>query len=80
MTPQLRETLLAQGQTDATTALITDLAGLKNLSLTLDDVSVMRFADFGVGIYGHCILTTPEFAAKEPGCGPQGRAGDITGT
>jgi NitT/TauT family transport system substrate-binding protein len=66
VTPQLRETLLAQGQTDATTALITDLAGLNNLGLTLADVSVMRFADFGVSIYGHCILTTPEFAEKNP--------------
>jgi NitT/TauT family transport system substrate-binding protein len=66
VTPQLRETMLAQGQTDATTALITDLAGLKNLGLTVADVSVMRFADFGVGIYGHCILTTPEFAEKNP--------------
>lgn len=66
VTPQLRETLLVQGQTDATTALITDLAGLKNLGLTLDDVSVMHFADFGVAIYGHCILTTPEFAEKNP--------------
>jgi NitT/TauT family transport system substrate-binding protein len=66
VTPQLRETLLAQGQTDATTALITDLAGLKNLGVTLADVSVMRFSDFGVGIYGHCILTTPEFAERNP--------------
>ena len=26
----------------------------------------MRYSDFGVGLYGHCILTTPEFAAKNP--------------
>jgi NitT/TauT family transport system substrate-binding protein len=66
VTPQLRETLLVQGQTDATTALISDLAGLERLGITEHDLNVMRFSDFGVGLYGHCILTTPEFAAKNP--------------
>ena len=66
VTPQLRETLLAQGQTDATTALVTDLAGLANLGLTASDVTVMRFADFGVALYGHCVLTTEDYAAKNP--------------
>jgi NitT/TauT family transport system substrate-binding protein len=66
VTPQLRETLLVQGQTDATTALITDLAGLERLGIAEHDLNVMRFSDYGVGLYGHCILTTPEFAAKNP--------------
>ena len=66
VTPQLRETLLVQGQTDATTALVTDLAGLERLGITENDLNIMRFSDFGVGLYGHCILTTPEFAAKNP--------------
>lgn len=66
VTPQLRETLLVQGQTDATTALITDLAGLKHLNITDKDLTVMRFSDYGVNIYGHALITTPEFAAKHP--------------
>jgi NitT/TauT family transport system substrate-binding protein len=66
VTPQLRETLLKQGQVDATTALITDLAGLNRLNLTEDDISIMRFSDYGVNLYGHAILTTPAFAAKNP--------------
>jgi NitT/TauT family transport system substrate-binding protein len=66
VTPQLRETLLAQGRTDATTTLVTDLAGLGHLGLSENDVSIMRYSDFGVALYGHCILTTPEFAAKNP--------------
>jgi NitT/TauT family transport system substrate-binding protein len=66
VTPQLRETLLVQGQTDATTALVTDLAGLERLGITENDLNIMRFSDFGVGLYGHCILVTPEFAAKNP--------------
>jgi NitT/TauT family transport system substrate-binding protein len=66
VTPQLRETLLVQGQTDATTALVTDLAGLERLGITENDLNIMRFSDYGVGLYGHVVLTTPEFAAKNP--------------
>jgi NitT/TauT family transport system substrate-binding protein len=66
VTPQLRETLLAQGRADAITTLVTDLAGLERLGLTENDVAIMRFSDFGVAPYGHCILTTAEFAAKNP--------------
>jgi NitT/TauT family transport system substrate-binding protein len=65
VTPQLRETLLVQGQTDAVTAIITDLAGLRRL-LSDADLTVMRFSDYGVNLYGHGLLTTPEFAAKNP--------------
>jgi NitT/TauT family transport system substrate-binding protein len=64
--PQLRETLLAQGRTDAITTLVTDLASLERLGLTENDVAIMRFSDFGVALYGHCVLTTAEFAAKNP--------------
>jgi NitT/TauT family transport system substrate-binding protein len=66
VTPQLRETLLVRGQTDATTALITDLAGLERLGITTDDLNIMRYSDFGVRLYGHCLLTTPELAAPVP--------------
>ena len=45
---------------------ITDLAGLERLGIAENDLNIMRFSDFGVGLYGHCILTTPEFAAKNP--------------
>jgi NitT/TauT family transport system substrate-binding protein len=64
--PQLRETLLAQGSVDAITALITDLAGLAHIGIPEQDLTVMRFGDFGLDLYGHCILTSPEFAAKNP--------------
>jgi NitT/TauT family transport system substrate-binding protein len=66
VTPQLRETMLVRGQADATTALITDLAGLNRLGIKDDDLGVMRYSDFGVATYGHAIVTTPQFAAKNP--------------
>lgn len=64
--PQLREVMLKQGQADATTALITDVAGLKHLGISDDDISIMRFSDYGVNLYGHALLTTGEFAEKHP--------------
>jgi len=66
VTPQLRETMLKQGQADATTALITDVAGLNHLQISEDEISIMRYSDYGMNLYGHGILTTPEFAAKHP--------------
>src|SRR6516164_11079763 len=66
VTPQLREILLVQVQTDATTALITDVAGLDHLGITESDLNVMRYSDFDVALYGHCLLTTPQFADRNP--------------
>lgn len=66
VTPQLRETMLKQGQADATTALITDVAGLKHLNISENDISILRFSDYGLNIYGHALLTTPAFAAAHP--------------
>jgi len=66
VTPQLREMLLVQGQADATTALITDVPGIEHLGVADQDLIIMRYSDFGVALYGHCLLTTPEFAEKNP--------------
>jgi NitT/TauT family transport system substrate-binding protein len=66
VTPQLRETLLVRGEADATTAFITDLAGLHRLGIKDNDIDVMRYSDFGVVTYGNCIVTTPQFAARNP--------------
>ena len=55
VTPQLRETLLVQGQADATTALVTDLAGIERLGITDHDLNIMRFSAISASaLYGHC--------------------------
>jgi NitT/TauT family transport system substrate-binding protein len=64
VTPQLREMLLVQRQADATTAFITDVPGLERLGVGDNDVSIMRYSDFGVRLYGNCVVTTPEFIAN----------------
>jgi NitT/TauT family transport system substrate-binding protein len=64
VTPQLREMLLVQRQADATTAFISDVPGVERLGVSDSDLSIMRFSDFGVSLYGNCVLTTPEFIAR----------------
>ena len=64
VTPQLREVLLVQRQADATTAFITDVPGLERLGVGDNDVSIMRYSDFGVRLYGNCVVATPEFIAN----------------
>jgi NitT/TauT family transport system substrate-binding protein len=64
VTPQLREMLLVQRQADATTAFITDVPGLERLGVGDNDVSIMRYSDFGVRLYGNCVVTTPEFTSN----------------
>ena len=64
VTAQLRETLLARGQVDAAVALISDLPGVRKLGIADADLVVLRYPDYGVDIYGHAVLTTPEFATS----------------
>ena len=64
VTPQLREMLLVQRQADATTAFITDVPGIERLGVGDNDVSIMRYSDFGVRLYGNCVVTTPEFTSN----------------
>ena len=65
VTPQLRETLLIQGQVDAIAATTTDLVGLARLNLTEEkDLTVLRYSNFGVNLYGHGLVVRPEYAEK----------------
>lgn len=64
VTPQLRETMLAQGQADAITAQITSLLSFRRLNVAEKDVVLIKYPDFGVDLYGHAIITTPEFATQ----------------
>lgn len=66
VTAQLRETMLVRGQADATTAFITDLGGLNRLGIKPGDLNIMRYSDFGVATYGNCIITTTQFAERNP--------------
>jgi len=64
VSPQLRETMLVQKQADAISAQVTHVPALRRLIRPGQSISVMKYSDFGLNLYGHAIITTPEFAEK----------------
>jgi len=65
--PQLRETMLFKGDADAITGFITSgVFNLTGLGTPIEDIVVMRYADYGIDIYGSGIYVRPSFAASNP--------------
>lgn len=65
VTPQLRETMLVRGQTDAVTGHITTIMmNLRGMNIAASDVSLMPYADHGVELYGHAIIARPQWAEQ----------------
>lgn len=65
--PQLRETMLIRGQADAISGHITTIMmNLRALNVPASDVRLMPYADYGVNLYGHAIVTTPAYAEQNP--------------
>jgi NitT/TauT family transport system substrate-binding protein len=63
VTPQLRATLLAQKQVDAISAEMHNIINLGEIGVPESDVSVMKYSDYGLKLYGLTFITTPEYAA-----------------
>ncbi len=67
ISPQLRETMLIRGQADAISGhLTTIMMNLRAVNVSASDVRVMPYADYGVNLYGHAIITTPAYAEQNP--------------
>ena len=67
VTPQLREAMLVKGEADAITGFITSgFFNLTALGAKPEDIVVMRYADYGVDLYGNGIYVKPAFAASNP--------------
>ena len=67
VTPQLRETMLIRGQTEAITGHVTTIMmNLRGMNIPANNVNLMLYADFGVELYGHALITTPAFAQANP--------------
>ncbi len=65
--PALRETMLFKGDADAITGFVTSgVFNLIGLGIKPEDIVVMRYADYGVDIYGSGIYARPAFAASNP--------------
>jgi NitT/TauT family transport system substrate-binding protein len=67
VTPALREPVLLKGEADAITGHITTvMMNMRGIKIPEQDVLVMPYANYGVELYGHVLVTKPEFAAKHP--------------
>jgi NitT/TauT family transport system substrate-binding protein len=65
--PALRETMLFKGDADAITGFITSgYFNLTGLGVKPADMVVMRYADYGIDLYGSGIYARPGFAASHP--------------
>ena len=65
--PQLRETLLAQGQVDAITGfLTTGIFSLKAAGVPEGDIVTMRYRDAGVSLHSNALITSRRFAEANP--------------
>lgn len=67
VSPQLRETMLAQGQVDAITGfLTTGIFSLTAAGIPRDDIVVLRYRDHGVALYSNAVITSKKFADANP--------------
>jgi NitT/TauT family transport system substrate-binding protein len=63
----VREPMLAAGQVDAVTGFsFSSYVTLKDRGVPVDDIVLMRMADYGVKLYGNAILVNAKFAAEKP--------------
>ncbi|MFM7305300.1 MAG: ABC transporter substrate-binding protein [Alphaproteobacteria bacterium] len=67
VTPQLRETMLAQGRVNAITGFITSgILSLRGLGVPANDIITMKYSDFGADFYATSLITTRRFAEANP--------------
>lgn len=63
----VREPMLAAGQVDAVTGFsYLSAVNLRDRGIPADDLTVLRFADYGSPAYGAALIVNPKFAAEQP--------------
>jgi NitT/TauT family transport system substrate-binding protein len=67
MAPNLRETMLVQGQVDAISGFSsTSVFNLITAGVPQKDITVLGYADNGLDLYGSALVATPAYIAKNP--------------
>jgi NitT/TauT family transport system substrate-binding protein len=67
VTPNLRQTTLIQGQSDAAAGhLFTIITGLNALGVKDEDIVPLPYADWGLSSFGNSVIVKPEWAAAHP--------------
>ncbi|NPU13887.1 ABC transporter substrate-binding protein [Bradyrhizobium sp. 83012] len=63
----VREPILSAGQVDAVSGFsYLSALNLRDRGVPAADLAVLRFADYGCEAYGHAVIVSPGFAAKQP--------------
>jgi len=63
----VREPMLVAGQIDAVTGFsFLSAVNLRNRGIPADDLTVLRFSDYGCAAYGAALIVNPQFAADHP--------------
>jgi NitT/TauT family transport system substrate-binding protein len=61
LTPQLREQSLVQGTVDFISGhYFSSMLDLRARGVKAEDVTVMRYSDFGLDVYGNCVIVSPD--------------------
>jgi NitT/TauT family transport system substrate-binding protein len=67
VSPELRETMLIRGDTQAITGHITTvMMNMRGINVPASDIRLMPYAEYGVELYGHALVVNPAFAEKNP--------------
>jgi len=67
VTPQLRETMLVQGQAEGVTGFMTSgILSLRNAGIAESDIVTFPYADAGLKLYSTSLLTTRAYAQANP--------------
>jgi NitT/TauT family transport system substrate-binding protein len=67
VTPQMRETLLIQGQLDAVTGFVsTSVINLKAAGIADADIVAMPYGEYGLDLYGNGLIATAAYAEAHP--------------
>lgn len=65
--PAVRETLLVKGEFDAITGFYyTSLLNLQARGMASSELTVFRYADCGVNLYGNALVASPQLIAQRP--------------
>jgi len=65
--PAVREPMLSAGQLDAISGLsYLSAIDLRDRGIPADDLTVLRFADYGCAAYGKVLIVNPDFAGDKP--------------
>jgi NitT/TauT family transport system substrate-binding protein len=67
MDPPLREPMLVRGQVDAISGFyFTSLLNLKAQGVTLNDLTIFKYSDYGMAFYGNGLIASPALTQNNP--------------